>query len=367
MQTQRLLLSLSCLLLFAVRGQTDPSINLSIINIPPPGIDFIQAQRSYMTQIPMKNNWKTGIRWYWNGQGADLMAFTVMRDPDLRAAWNLSDEQYQQLKDCEDNIDNARQNDPEYLQFRKEVQAMINPDDPFPLHADEETKNRWLEIEERGTAWMNNYYSETIRSILTPEQRQKLQETLLANMEDVPIVSPYLFEALGLTDDQKQEMEEIKSELESDFEMFLEDFVNDQLFLVNRVYDELEKLGVKDVDGMMKALPAARKILADDPDFKKVLNEAETKSKQFATQFKTRMFDVLNDEQWTRLQKLIADPPEHVRAFRNKFQKRKEGEDESNKSKEWQPGPGSWRPGDPIPEQYRQERNEGRRFPRTEN
>jgi len=146
MQTQRLLLSLSCLLLFAVRGQTDPSINLSIINIPPPGIDFIQAQRSYMTQIPMKNNWKTGIRWYWNGQGADLMAFTVMRDPDLRAAWNLSDEQYQQLKDCEDNIDNARQNDPEYLQFRKEVQAMINPDDPFPLHADEETKNRWLEL-----------------------------------------------------------------------------------------------------------------------------------------------------------------------------------------------------------------------------
>jgi len=37
---------------------------------------------------------------------------------------------------------------------------------------------------------MNNYYSETIRSILTPEQRQKLQETLLANMEDFRLFLP---------------------------------------------------------------------------------------------------------------------------------------------------------------------------------
>ena len=249
-----------------------------------------------MTQIPMKNNWKTDIRMYWNGQGADLLAFTVMRDPDLRAAWDISDEQYLQLKDCQDNIGNARDNDSEYQKFMEEVQAMITPDDPFPLHADEETKNKWIEIEERGTAWMTNYYSDGIRSILTPEQKQKIQEVHLANMEDYPIVSPYIFEALDLTDAQKQQMEEIKKELEPEFEKNLEEFVNDQLLLVNMMYDEFEKLGVKDSDGMTKEESTVSKILAKSPEYKEVLDRAQSASKQFATQFKTKMFTILTVE-----------------------------------------------------------------------
>ena len=371
MNSKRLLVTIACLLLFAAVGHAqlgDPSINLSTINIPPPGVDFIQAQRSYMTQIPMKNNWKTDIRVYWNGQGADLMALTLTHDPNLRAAWNISDEQYQQLKDCFDNIGDAQQNDPEYLKLGEEIQTMINPDDPFPLHADEETKNKWLEIEERGTTWMTNYYSETIRSILTPEQMQKIQETHLATMEDFPIVSPYLFEALDLTDAQKQQMEEIKKELEPEFERNLEDFVNSQLFLVNMVYDELEKQGVKDSDGMMKKMSTVSKILAENPKYKRILNESQSKSNQFASQFKTKMFDVLTDEQWARLQKLISDPPEHVKAFLKKFNKLPDANKATEKKEKpsvWTPGPNSWQPGDPIPEQYRQERKS--RFPRGEN
>ena len=367
MKTKTLFLSLLCLLLLVTtsHAQSDPLINLSIINNPPPGIDFIQAQRSYMTQIPMKNNWKTDIRMYWNGHGADLLAFMVMRDPDLRAVWNLSDKQHQQLKDCEENIDDARQNDPEYQIRRKEMQAMINPDDPFPLHADEKTKNKWMEIEERGTAWMTNYYSDGIRSILTPEQKQKIQEVHLASMENFPIVPPYIFEALGLTDAQKQQMMEIKKELEPEFERNLEDFVNDQLFLVNMVYDELEKLGVKDIDGMMKEMSTVSKILAESSEYKKVLDRAQSTSKQFATQFKTKMFTVLTDEQWNRLLQLIDNPPEHIKVLRKKFNKSGgESEVAEKKSEVWTPGPNSWKPGDPIPEGYRQQRNERGRFPR---
>ena len=367
------LLAVACLLLFAVAGHAqsgDPSINLSIINIPPPGVDFIQAQRSYLTQIPMKNNWKTDIRRYWNGHGADLMALTLINDPNLRAAWNISDEQYQQLKNCFDNDEDARQNDPEYLKLREEIQAMNNPDDPFPLNADEETKNKWLEIEERDTAWRMNYYSDTIRSILTPEQMQKIQETHLADMEGFPIVSPYLFEALDLTDAQKQQMAEIQKELEPEFERNLENFVNGQLFLVNMVYDELEKLGVKDSDGMMQKMSAVSKILTENPEYKRILNESQSKSKQFATQFKAKMFDVLTDEQWARLQKLISDPPEHVKAFLKKFNKLPSASEATTKKEKpevWTPGPGSWQPGQGIPEGYRIERNSRSRFPRGEN
>ena len=366
MKTKRLLLALSFLLLLAERGDAQLE-NLSIINIPPPGVDFIQTQRSHMTWIPMKNNWKTDIRGYWNGQGADLMAFTIMRNPDLRVAWNLSDEQYQALIDIEANIDNVRQNDSEYQQLMEEIQtmqAMIDPDDPFPLNTDIEIINRWLDIEERGGAWMTNYYSDSIRSILTPEQMRKIQETHLAIMDDFPIVSPFIFEALDLTDDQKQWMEEIRKELEPEFEMVLDDFVNGQLLLVNKGYDELEKLGVNDIDSMMREMSTAMGILAEDPEFKRVRDEVESKGRQFATQFRTRLFDVLTDEQWYRLQELINNPPEHARAFRTGFGENKDEIKESDDV--WIPGPGSWRPGDPIPEAYRQQRNLDRRFPRPQ-
>jgi len=370
MKTKQLLLALSCLLLCADKGHAE--LNLSVIHIPPPGVDFIQAQRSYMTQIPMKNNWKTDIRQDWNGQRADSRIFSVMRDPNLRAIWDISDEQYQQLQDVEDNIDIARQNDPEYQTHREEVQAMLdmmNPDDPFPLNADEETMDKWLEISERGSAWMTNYYSNAIRSILTPEQQQKIQELQLVRMEDIPIVSPYLFEALGLTDEQKQQMEEIQEELETEFESQLEDFVNGQLFLVSMAYDELEKLGVKDIDGMMEEWDTVISVLAENPEYKQVMDEAQSRSKQFSTQFRTRLYEVLTDEQWIRLQDLINNPPEHILAFRKAF--RLSGGDEetaemTDKPDVWVPGPNSWRPGDPIPEEYRIERNRRSRFPRGE-
>ena len=89
------------------------------------------------------------------------------------------------------------------------------------------------------------------------------------------------------------------------------------------------------------------------------------------------MFDVLMDEQWNRLQELIDHPPEYalmfIKELRESF-----GLVESEKSEEegaegglspsvWLPGPGSWRPGDAIPEAYRQERNTRGNFPRPEN
>jgi Ni/Co efflux regulator RcnB len=83
----------------------------------------------------------------------------------------------------------------------------------------------------------------------------------------------------------------------------------------------------------------------------------------------TKMFDVLTDEQWARLQKLIDNPPEHAKAYAKKL-KEQMGESEKTGGA-WQPGPNSWRPGDPIPEQYRQQREEQRTrqrpgFPRSE-
>jgi hypothetical protein len=95
-----------------------------------------------------------------------------------------------------------------------------------------------------------------------------------------------------------------------------------------------------------------------------------TRTIVFSTQFRIRLYDVLTDAQWSRLQELINNPPEHVKVLLNKL---KGLSDEDEKSAEptipnvWVPGPGSWRPGDALPEAYRIERNTRlRQFPRGE-
>jgi hypothetical protein len=63
---------------------------------------------------------------------------------------------------------------------------------------------------------------------------------------------------------------------------------------------------------------------------------------------------------------LIDNPPEYIK--KTIMQQRKEREELDNingKPEVGQPGPNSGRPGDPIPEGYRQERQERGRFPRV--
>jgi Ni/Co efflux regulator RcnB len=105
-----------------------------------------------------------------------------------------------------------------------------------------------------------------------------------------------------------------------------------------------------------------RKQIGEDQG--KIGNETEVIVKRFAVQFKTQMFDTLTDAQWLRLQNMVDNPTRPVKMMLDKM---KAGRENKEKKDEWMPGPNSWRPGDPIPEQYRQERNERRQlFPRGE-
>jgi len=81
-------------------------------------------------------------------------------------------------------------------------------------------------------------------------------------------------------------------------------------------------------------------------------------------QFRIKMFDVLTDEQWLRIQDLVDHPPEYIKVFLKKV---KANIEKNARDTGWQPGPGSWQPGDAIPEAYRQERNTRGNFPRPAN
>jgi hypothetical protein len=108
-------------------------------------------------------------------------------------------------------------------------------------------------------------------------------------------------------------------------------------------------------------MEAIQKKLKEDPEYKKVSDQLQTQGKAFSTKFNTKIFDILTDEQWARLQKLIDNPPEYAKVFGKKM---KEQQGKGEKSDSWAPGPNSWQPGKPIPEEYRQWRNTGGRFPR---
>jgi uncharacterized membrane protein YcgQ (UPF0703/DUF1980 family) len=156
-----------------------------------------------------------------------------------------------------------------------------------------------------------------VNDLLPLEMKQKMNESMLANMSVLPIISLQMFEALNLTDAQKQQMEKIKKEFEPEFEKNLEDLIKGQTILANKALDEF--IGQKldgNVEGFGERMAAVlKKLLADDQEYKKIYTEIQSQGQSFATRFKEKIFDVLTDEQWTRLLDLIDNPPEYAKVF----------------------------------------------------
>ena len=246
----------------------------------------------------------------------------------------------------------------------------------------EEGKTAWtnaitISSEEENLA-MTNAMTGALNNVLTPEQQRIIREAQLANMGDMSIISPSMFEALDLTDAQREEMAKIKENLKWEFEEHLNNIVDCEMILSTKMTNELHRLMGKEIVGDVnealneakRLTPTILKSMEKDPEFNQKQMEMMSKGKEFSTNFKQQMFDVLSDEQWKRLQRLIDNPPEHAKIFRKKL-KEQNGESEAVATEKpekevWQPGPNSWKPGDAIPEKYRIERNERGKFPRVE-
>jgi len=360
MKTKLLLIAVSCLFLFSVTGQTQPA----------PSPEAAMNQMNQMLQSPMgqemmKTGTRAAMRSFWEGQGSNLMVIGLMNDPEIRAAWSVTDEQHQQFQNFHNpmNMVARLQSNPEFQQLQSEMQAIPNMIGLLSgQNTDEESQTKFLGLQEKITSLTMTMMSDHIDSHLTPEQKQKMKESQLATMSEMPFVTPDAFEALNLTDAQKRQMEGIKKELEPEFEKHLEKFLDGQVIIVRKMFTEFGRQGTNFTDH--EALQAiAKKLVADDPELKRIQDERLSQGRAFSEQFRTKMFDVLTDEQWARLQELIDNPPAYAAVL---LKKMKEQRGESEKSGgAWIPGPGAWQPGSSaIPEQYRQERNTGRRFPR---
>ena len=382
MKMKSLFFPLSCLLLVAVMGTNQ------LTQAQPPDIDFAQMMQSPLMQRTTEMSIQHAFRSFWDGRGTNLMAMGLLQDADLRAAWNVSDEQFQSISPM--HLIRGMMENPEWQEMQGEMGAFMQSagvqGNPFEMDFDEETMDRFVDIQGRIMALSMDFMSDAIGDVLTPEQQQLIGEAHLAAMGEMPIIAPGMFEVLGLTDDQRQHMEEIKNELEPEFERLVADYASGTMVVMRKLFEELDRDGgldfninPEDPDGMQERVmqehiramqermqAAMRRLMDEDPEFRRVSEAMQSQGVEFTTQFRIRMFDVLTDEQWDRLQDLIDNPPESARILLRLMREQRgeggESEEASEQPGVWQPGPDSWRPGMPLPEQYRQQRQQ-RRFP----
>jgi len=355
MKTKLVLIAVACLLFFSTIGQAQ---------MMPPDFASQDPER-------MKVELERVIRSFWEGQAATTMVMGLGNTPEIRTAWGITDEQFRQFRNP---IGPEILENPEFKKLEEENIALNRvlreSSDSLGQDAVAEMQQKIRDVRDRMNVIATNMAVNVINDLLTPEQKQKIRESWLASMGEMPLILPVAFEALHLTDAQKQQMGEIKKELEPEFEKHLEKFVEGQMILSNKMSAELIRQGsprFRGPESMLETMQViAKQLAAQDPEFKRIQDEMASLSQTFSTQFRTRMFDVLTDEQWAHLQELNDNPPEHVLAIRKRLRAMR-GESEQAEPGGWVPGPGSWQPGDAIPGAYRIERETRSRFPRGEN
>ena len=241
---QRLLLPLSCLCFLAIISDVLPEDDLK---------QFFEQRKSPVKQELHKRLEKDLTRGNWNGLGGNGIIIALLSDPEFRAELAMSDAQYKRIQETAKDIQDIQKN-PELMKLDREIMGIEEAHGPTLQNADEETVANYLDLYDRwrylttksvdyGDLHPHNL-TDVLEMTLTPEQKQKMKEVqLAAALSDVSIFSPNMFEALGLSDAQKNEMEKIKKELDLEFEAILEDIATRKLMNQNKIHDAMEKQG----------------------------------------------------------------------------------------------------------------------------
>jgi Ni/Co efflux regulator RcnB len=381
MKEKQAFLTLSCLLLLVIVGQSDVA----------------RAQESLKMQQDRERH-QNNLRSAWDRGGAVMSSESLLRDPTFRDALGVTLHDYRKIQESVRNARGSISDDPEYREAWREKEEAdrvvlgLGNTDPMPgtpminLQAlnEEQLKafNRSraagakiVEMQSEFTLGADQRSTAAFEDALSPEIKQKIQEARLAAMGETSTFSPRLFETLNLTDAQKQQMERIKKELEPEFEKHCEIYAGNAAMILERVNAAIEQKRVAQIP--IGDLGAFIRELQEEPEHKKLLDESYASSKALATLFRTRMAEILTDGQRRRLQELIDNPPPYARLLIQRLRRENWGQDEEkvndqsgeNKKVEsdrdvWVPGPDSWQPGDPIPEKSRQEEEPKGNFPR---
>lgn len=320
--------------------------------------DLMRMYTSEVMREGMKNQMKSSYRSMWNGKGTYMMLYGLSQNPDFQEALGVTKEQAEEFK----KLGTSFHSNPEVAKTMQEMQSLQKPNDPFLEQANEETKQAFLAAQDKFGQLMMNDIHQGMERIFTTDQKRKMQEIEIATMELMPLMNPEMFEALDLSEGQKSEMEKIKSELQKEFDQVSNDMVDGVYASFDYLLKESQKAGLK-ASGMKEfeenMEKTAKKLEASGINYKSVTQEKMKTAEEFVKKFKFQMYDVLTDEQMDRLARLINNPPDYMKKIVARLKKNREAR---AKATTWVPSPDSWRPGDPIPQEYIQHRQA--RFPK---
>ena len=358
------------------------AVSLSPIFAAAQEYDFMRAMRSDINRRYHISENRLQYWAMWDGNGASTSMQPFVFNDELRQELGLTDEQHEQLNFMYSKngtmghwYRSKALTNPELAALNEEsdrLNASLRGDDPYGDKLTEEDKQAIIANTEKSRAIYCAETQKDVENLLTPEQMQTVKEYELAMMSEMPILNPSMFECLDLADEQKEQMEAIKKELEPMFGQIVEELVEAEDAMQQWKYDIYEEVGFKfdengkplnnDLITRMKIMSLMEKKFSENTEMRARMERLSERASGFMQGFKIKMLDVLTDEQLAKMQRIIDNPPPYLKKIRDKKQKERAAREKQENTK-WQPGPDSWKPGDPIPEEYLKEREE-RRFPR---
>ena len=333
------------------------------------------AQRSPAMQQMQRNALRQMMNSFWEGEGSMLMTMGLLQQDDFREGIGVSDEQWQNIMRAPSDVYNSH---PDLIQYRDEMTKLMEESGGlFGENATEETLNRHVELQMQMQTKMQEVIMErmtdAVNENLTPDQIQKIKEAQISVMSEIPIISASMFEALDLSDAQRRQLDEIKREMQPEFEKHADKMADAHMKFMEKMQEAMERMyEITDPEERSRFIQnLSENIRRTNPDIQRAMNEVMESGRVFSEALRIRMFDVLTDAQWRRMTNLVDNPPEYMKRMIAEMRRQMGTDDPQAVSRQpgggWVPGPDAWRPGDAIPEGYRIERETRRSgFPRSE-
>ena len=258
-----------------------------------------------------------------------------------------------------------QEQDPVLMQLMQESQTAAPKDDPDLAKATPEQKKSFVEANERFFRFFTDMLDQEVESTLTPEQLAKVRTLNLQLLPEMGLPVPSMFEPLGLSEEQQQQMAAIKEELKPEFEKLLDEVMElrkeSLRSMVDTLTQEMKENKPESYEAFSKAMRvSSEQSKKNNEALQKKYRENAERGRQFATRLKSRLMNVLTDAQLDKMQELIDNMPQFAKKLRSDMKANREA---LEKSGQWQPGPDSWRPGDGSPAEFKKERSQ-KAFPR---
>lgn len=178
-----------------------------------------------------------------------------------------------------------------------------------------------------------------LHEILTPRQIAKIRELELQSASYItppttPMINYDAYNALGLSEKQQRELETIRKEFEEEQGRFFE-----------------EMLRISPKPGV-KPTPEELKIIY------KNMSEHGQKGRALANRIRSKIVSLLDKDQEKKLNDLLVNIPEFLKEKKKRFGQAPKPVDE----KAYDAWKKSWKPGDPVPQEFREREKSTRRL-----